>query len=86
MPVSAMYPATRAPVFLLGGQPAFSFADTRKLSDYCLALLLGPPMSDDSKTKPEKPEARPTDDGYLTPSPRKEKLVEPAVSRAPHFS
>ena len=43
-------------------------------------------MSDTAKTKTEKPETRPIDDGYLTPTPPKTKIVEPVVSRASHFS
>jgi hypothetical protein len=42
-------------------------------------------MPETEKTKPEKPETRPTDDGYLTPTPAK-KIIEPVVSRASHFS
>ena len=43
-------------------------------------------MSDTEKTKTEKPETRPIDDGSLTPTPPKTKIVEPVVSRASHFS
>ena len=43
-------------------------------------------MPETEKPKPEKPETRPTDDGYLTPTPPEKKIIEPAVSRASHFS
>jgi hypothetical protein len=43
-------------------------------------------MPETEKTRPEKPETRSTDDGYLTPTPPKKKIVEPEVSRASHFS
>ena len=43
-------------------------------------------MSEPEKTKLEKSESRPTDDGYLPPTPPKKKIVEPEVSRASHFS
>ena len=44
------------------------------------------PMSETEKTKAEKPEARPTDDGYVSPPPSKKKIIEPEVSRASHYS
>ena len=43
-------------------------------------------MPETEKAKAEKPETRPTDDGFLTPTPPKKKIVEPVVSRASHFS
>jgi hypothetical protein len=43
-------------------------------------------MSDTEKAKSEKPETRPTDDGYLSPTPTKKKIVEPVVSQASHYS
>jgi hypothetical protein len=43
-------------------------------------------MSEAEKAKPEKPETNPTDEGHLSAPPRKEKSVEPAVSRAAHYS
>jgi len=43
-------------------------------------------MPQTEKTKPEKPETRPTDDGYLSPTPSEKKITEPEVSRASHFS
>ena len=43
-------------------------------------------MPETEKTKPEKPETRSTDDGFLTPTPPKKKIIEPEVSRASHFS
>jgi hypothetical protein len=44
------------------------------------------PMSETEKTKAEKPETRPTDDGYVSPPPSKKKIIEPEVSRASHYS
>jgi hypothetical protein len=43
-------------------------------------------MPETEKAKPEKREVRPTDDGYLTPTPPKKKIIEPVVSRASHYS
>jgi hypothetical protein len=43
-------------------------------------------MSEAEKAKPEKPEANPTNEAHLSAPPRKEKSVEPVVSRAAHYS
>ena len=42
-------------------------------------------MPETEKTKSEKPQTRPTDDGYMSP-PRKKQEDLPAVSRASHCS
>jgi len=50
----------------------FSFAETRKsgITTVAVGELI---MSETEKTKPEKPETRPTDDGFLSPTPPKKK-------------
>jgi hypothetical protein len=75
------------PYFYRRGQRAFFVCRNAQISHHYRAAAVGElTMTETEKTKPEKPETRPTDDGFLSPTPPKKKLIEPAVSRASHFS
>jgi hypothetical protein len=75
------------PTFLVMGRGSFSFAGLAQIEASLPRVALGElTMPETEKTKSEKPETRPTDDGYLTPTPPKTKIVQPVVSQASHYS
>jgi hypothetical protein len=75
------------PVFLPMGQRAFFVCRHAQIEAPLPRVAVGElTMLEAEKPKPETRESRPTDDGYLTPTPPKKKIIESAVSRASHFS
>src|SRR5262249_32091644 len=75
------------PVFLPTGQRAFFVCRHAQIEATLPRVGVGElTMPEAEKTKPETREARPTDDGYLSPTPSKKKITEPVVSRASRLS
>jgi hypothetical protein len=66
------------PVFLPIGQRAFFVCRRTQIEPTLPRLAVGElTMPEAEKPKRETRESRPTDDGYLTPTPPKKKIIEP---------